>query len=73
MKDFFLDVSEPKMFVDGFIRSKNPGAMFFIGDYSEAEVDEFVLELLRLIEEKHPEMPRNLKGLLIVVVGKKLV
>lgn len=46
--------------------------MFFDGDYSEKELDTFVDEVLRVIEEKHPEMPRTLKGLLIVAVGKKL-
>ncbi|KAG4433898.1 hypothetical protein IFR05_010617 [Cadophora sp. M221] len=70
--DFFMDVSNPKPLVDVFIRGKNPGAMFFVGDYSEAELDEFVDEVLRLMEEKHPEMPRQLKGLMIVAVGKKM-
>lgn len=70
--DFFIDVSEPKIFVDGFIRSKNPGAMFFVGDYTEVELDEYVVELVKLVKEKYPEAPRKLKGLLIVAVGKKL-
>jgi hypothetical protein len=68
----FMDVSNPKPLVDIFIRGKNPGAMFFVGDYSESELDAFVDEFLRLIEERHPELPRNLKGLMIVAVGKKL-
>lgn len=72
LTEFFLDLSEPKPFMDNFIRGKNPGAMFFIGDYSETEVDAFVDELTRLIEETHPELPRKLKGLLIITVGKKL-
>ena len=67
----FLDLSNPKPFVDSFIRGKNPGAMFFVGDYLEAELDVFVDELLRMIEESHPELPRKLKGLMIVAVGKK--
>jgi hypothetical protein len=46
--------------------------MFFVGDYSEAELDAFVDEVLALIKERHPELPRNLKGLMIVAVGKKL-
>jgi hypothetical protein len=70
--EFFMDVSNPKPLVDIFIRGKNPGAMFFVGDYSEAELDAFVDEVLRLIEERHPDLPRNLKGVLIVAVGKKL-
>jgi hypothetical protein len=65
-------VLNPKLLVDSFIRGKNPGAMFFIGDYSEAEVDAFVDEVLILIEERHPEVPKRLKGLLIVAIGKKL-
>lgn len=73
MTEFFIDVTEPKTFVDGFIRSKNPGATFFVGDYSETELDEYVEEVLRLIEQLHPEMQRKLRGLLIVVVGKKVV
>ncbi|KAL5319449.1 hypothetical protein ACEPPN_012503 [Leptodophora sp. 'Broadleaf-Isolate-01'] len=68
----FIDVSNPKPLIDVFIRGKNPGAMFFVGDYSEAELGAFVDEVLRLMEKKHPEMPRLLKGLMIVAVGKKL-
>ncbi|PVH79749.1 S-adenosyl-L-methionine-dependent methyltransferase [Cadophora sp. DSE1049] len=67
-----MDVSDPKPLVEMFIRGKNPGAMFFVGDYSEAELDAYVKEVLRLILEKYPEAPRQLKGLLIVAVGKKL-
>jgi hypothetical protein len=70
--EFFIDVSDPKPFVDSFLRSKNPGAMFFVGDYSEAELNRFVNTILRFIEERHPELPRQLKGLMIVAVGKKL-
>jgi hypothetical protein len=70
--DSSMDVSNPKPLVDGFLRGKNPGAMFFVGDYSEAELDAFVDEVLRLIEERHPELPRKLSGLLVVAVGKKL-
>ncbi|KUJ24604.1 uncharacterized protein LY89DRAFT_679693 [Mollisia scopiformis] len=68
----FMDVSDPKPLVDMFIRGKNPGAMFFVADYTEAELDAYVEEVLRLIEEKYPELPRKLKGLMIVAVGKKL-
>ncbi|KAH7310116.1 S-adenosyl-L-methionine-dependent methyltransferase [Rhexocercosporidium sp. MPI-PUGE-AT-0058] len=68
----FMDVSNPKPLVDMFIRGKNPGALFFVGDYSEAELDVFVDEVLRLIEESHPNVPRQLRGLMIVAVGKKL-
>jgi len=70
--EFFIDVSDPKPFIDGFIRGKNPGVMFFVGDYSEVELDAFVDELLRLIEEKYPGSPRKLRGLMVVAVGKKL-
>ena len=68
----FIDVSNPKPFIEIFIRGKNPGAMFFVRDYTEAELDAFVDEILRLIEERHPELPRNLKGLMIIAVGKKM-
>ncbi|KAL2067809.1 hypothetical protein VTL71DRAFT_15905 [Oculimacula yallundae] len=68
----FMDVSDPSPLVNMFIRGKNPGAMFFVGDYSEAELDAYVEEVLRLIEEKHSALPRKLKGLMIVAVGKKL-
>ncbi|KAH7377936.1 S-adenosyl-L-methionine-dependent methyltransferase [Cadophora sp. MPI-SDFR-AT-0126] len=67
-----MDVSDPKPFIDMFIRGKNPGAMFFVSDYSEAELDEYVEEVSRLILEKCPGVPKQLKGLLIVAVGKKL-
>jgi len=65
-------VGDIKTFVDTFVRGKNPGVTFFVGDYSDAELDGFVDELARLIEEMHPETPRKLKGRLIVAVGKKL-
>ncbi|KAK0101021.1 hypothetical protein ONS95_012991 [Cadophora gregata] len=67
-----MDVSDPKPLVDMFVRGKNPGAMFFVGDYSEEELDAYVEELLRLIIGKYPDVPRKLMGLLIVAVGKKL-
>jgi hypothetical protein len=70
--EVFMDVSNPQPLVDTFLRGKNPGAMFFVGDYSEAELDAFVDEVLRLIEERYPELPRKLKGPMIVAVGKKL-
>ncbi|CZR70003.1 uncharacterized protein PAC_19904 [Phialocephala subalpina] len=67
-----MDVSDPKPLVDTFLRGKNPAAIFFVGDYSEAELEAFVDKVLSLIEERHPELPRKLKGLMIVAVGKKL-
>lgn len=67
-----IDVSDPKPLVDMFVRGKNPGAMFFVGDYSEAELDAFVEEFLKAIVEKYPVVPRKLKWQLIVTVGKKL-
>lgn len=67
----FIDVSDPKPLIDTFVRGKNPGALFFVGDYSETELDAFIDSFLRLIEEKHPEMPRKLRGVMIVAVGKK--
>ncbi|RDW91516.1 hypothetical protein BP5796_02681 [Coleophoma crateriformis] len=70
--EFFIDVTNPKPFIDSFLRGKNPGAMFFVGDYSGVELDAFVDEILKLIEERHPGFPRKLKGLMIVAVGKKL-
>lgn len=70
--EFFIDVSNPTPFLDNFLRSKNPGAMFFISDYSDAELDAFVDEVSRLIEERHPELPRKLTGRMIIAVGKKL-
>lgn len=70
--EFFMDVSDPKPLVNNFIRAKNPGAMFFINDYSNAELDVFVDEVLRLIEQSHPKLPRKLKGVMIIAVGKKL-
>lgn len=69
--DSFIDVSNPTIFIDGFIRGKNPGAMFFVGDYSDSELEAFVDELLRLIEQSHPALPRKLKGSMIIAVGKK--
>ncbi|PQE16176.1 methyltransferase family protein [Rutstroemia sp. NJR-2017a BVV2] len=67
-----IDVSDPKPFVDTFIRGKNPGAMFFVGDYSEAELDAFVDFLLGLIGERCKGESKRLRGEAIVAVGKKL-
>jgi hypothetical protein len=72
--DISIDVTDPKAFIDTFVRGKNPGAMFFVGDYSEAELDEFVEFLLGLIEERcrGRGLQKRLWGEVIVAVGKKL-
>ncbi|PQE10634.1 methyltransferase family protein [Rutstroemia sp. NJR-2017a WRK4] len=71
--EIFINVSEPKRFVDSFIRGKNPGAMFFVGDYSEGELDGFVQFMEGLIEEKCRERgEKRLRGEVIVAVGKRL-
>ena len=70
--EFSMDISDPKPIVENFLRAKNPGALFFVEDYSDEELNAFVSEFLRLAEERHPELPRKLTGVLIVAVGKKL-
>ncbi|PQE06298.1 methyltransferase family protein [Rutstroemia sp. NJR-2017a BBW] len=71
--EIFIDVSDPKLFVDTFIRGKNPGAMFFLGDYEEEELDGFVRFMEGLIEEKCRERgQKRLRGEVIVGVGRKL-
>lgn len=68
----FMDVSNPKLLVDTFLRSKNPGAMSFVSDYWQAELNAFADEVLRLIEEKCLGLPRKLKRVMIVIVWRRL-
>jgi ubiquinone/menaquinone biosynthesis C-methylase UbiE len=67
----YMDVSDPK-FLLGFVRGNNPGVKFFVENYSDVEMDMFVEELLKLVNDKHPEVPRKLKGVNTIVVGKKV-
>lgn len=69
--DSYMDVTDPSSIINSFIRGGNPGALMFVGDYSEEEMDRFVEEWLRLIRERHPKEPRMLKGVSIVAIGKK--
>ncbi|KAM3089558.1 hypothetical protein ACMFMG_001142 [Clarireedia jacksonii] len=70
--EIFVDVSDPKPFVDSFIRGKNPGSIFFVGDYSETELDEYVDVFLGLVEKKCDQgMEKKLRGEVIMAVGRK--
>jgi hypothetical protein len=67
-----IDVSDMQPLEDMFLRSKNPGVMYFVEGYSEREMDGWVSEIKRLIVERYPDTPRKLKGSLVVAVGRKM-
>lgn len=69
--DSYMDVTDPSFMINGFIRARNPGALTFVGEYSDEEMDRFVEEWLRLVRERHPKEPVMLKGVSIIAIGKK--
>lgn len=66
-----MNVTDPSVIINTFIRAGNPGVLMFVKDYSEEEMDQFVEEWLRLVHERHPKDPVMLKGVSIVAIGKK--
>ena len=69
--DSYMDVTDPSSIINSFIRGGNPGGLTFVTDYSEEEMDRFVEEWLRLVQERHPKEPMMLKGVSTVAIGKK--
>lgn len=67
-----MDVSDMKPLEEMFLRSKNPGVMFFVEGYSEMEMDAWVGEVKRLIGARYQGPEKKLRGNLIVGVGRKV-
>ncbi|OCL10384.1 S-adenosyl-L-methionine-dependent methyltransferase [Glonium stellatum] len=69
--DVFMDVTDPTKFVDGFIRSKNPGAVMVVGDFSLEELDRTCEEWNNIVKERYPNPPRKIKGVAVVTSTRK--
>lgn len=62
-----MPMKDPSMFVNGFIKSNNPGAKMFVGGLSSDELDRVCEEWVRLVGEQG----NKVKGIIIVATGKK--
>jgi len=70
-QDAFMSFDDPTHFFNGFIRAKNPGALLYIGGYTDEELDRFQEEYMKLVNERHPQSPKKLKGIFIISTGRK--
>lgn len=61
-----MPMKDPKMFVNGFIKSQNPGTKMVVGLFSPEDLEKVCEEFLKLVEGKE-----KLEGILIVASGKK--
>lgn len=64
--DLKMPMAKPEMFINGFVRSNNPGAKMILGDFSEEELDRVCVEFLKLIEGR-----TELDGIFVVATGTK--
>ena len=69
--DVFMDATDPSGFVDGFVRSKNPGALMVVGDFSPEELDRACEEWKNIVKERYPNPPRKIKGVAVVAAARK--